>query len=414
MYNQVYASLKCSFNDKQHGFLTGRSTTSNLILANDFITKGMNDLAQVDVIYTDYRKCFDRIDHCVLMTKLAAAGIHGDLYRWFCSYIDNRSQAVVIQGYISKWSHVPSGVPQGSLLGPLLFTIFINDVGNCFLNSKIILYADDMKIFKIVQSEADVRDLQDDLNRFEQYCFVNKLDLNVSKCFHMIFTCKKNIVCSKYILKNCPISVVTEIKDLGIIHDSKLLFDKHIDNIVKKANKMLGFIMRTSSDFRNLKSLKILYCTYVRSQLEYASQVWNPQYEIYKSRIESIQQRFLRYLDYKAHRRLIDYECRCKHYHFLPLTLRRNISDIVYIFKIANGLIDCAELLSKLSLRTNLSLRPRSILYTPTARTNFRQNSFIVRAVRSFNSVITSEEFDLFCTNCLKVKRILSEQYFNM
>uniref|UniRef100_A0A2H1WPT2 SFRICE_019270 n=1 Tax=Spodoptera frugiperda TaxID=7108 RepID=A0A2H1WPT2_SPOFR len=100
--------------------------------------------AQVDIIYTDYSKCFDRIDHLLL------AGIHGDLYRWFCSYVENRTQAVVLQGYTPGWTSVPSGVPQGSILGPLLFILFISDIKYCFKHSYILLYADDMKILKII------------------------------------------------------------------------------------------------------------------------------------------------------------------------------------------------------------------------------------------------------------------------
>ncbi|PZC78085.1 hypothetical protein B5X24_HaOG202620 [Helicoverpa armigera] len=116
------------------------------ILFERSLSEGMDEGCQVDVIYTDYSKCFDRIDHRVLMQKLYYAGIHGDLYRWFSSYIDNRTQAVVLRGYSSSWKSVPSGVPQGSILGPLLFTLFISDIKYCFRNSHILLYADDMKV----------------------------------------------------------------------------------------------------------------------------------------------------------------------------------------------------------------------------------------------------------------------------
>ncbi|CAF4810088.1 unnamed protein product [Pieris macdunnoughi] len=142
---------------------------------------------QVDVIYTDYSKCFDRIDHSILLGKLWAVGIHGDLFCWFKSYIEKRSQAVVLQGFASRWINITSGVPQGSMLGPLLFILFVNDIQTCFLHSKILLYADDMKILKYISTKEDSSDLQEDLNRFEAYCQINKLDLNVSKCFSMTY-----------------------------------------------------------------------------------------------------------------------------------------------------------------------------------------------------------------------------------
>lgn len=412
VFTQVYAVLKSSFSDEQHGFLRNRSTTSNLLIANEFITKGMESGSQVDVLFTDYSKCFDRIDHCTLLRQISAAGIHGDLYRWFASYIENRSQAAVVQGFTSDWTAIPSGVPQGSLVGPLLFVIFIMGISNCFLNSKIVLFADDMKVLKEINNLKDTADLQQDLNRFEIYCAEHKLDLNISKCYYISYSRKLTTVDSGYKLKGCNLTRVDYINDLGVVHDSKLLFDKHVQAIVKKSYKALGFIMRTSSDFCHLKSVKVLYCAYVRSNLEYASEVWNPQYEIYKSRIESIQKRFLRYLDFKSRQVSRDYEHRCKRYHFLPLQMRRDISDICYLMKICKGIIDCPELLSKINFFTNqLAFRRRPLLRTTACKTNYRSNSFLFRACRTFNDV--KVDIDLFHDSIPAVKKSLSDTYFN-
>lgn len=413
VYNQVYAAVQSGLGDAQHGFLRKRSTTSNLILATDFITKGMEQRAQVDVIYTDYSKCFDRIDHRVLLNKLWAAGIHGDLYRWFCSYIDNRTQAVVLQGYASGWCTIPSGVPQGSLLGPLLFTIFIADITSCFKNSYVLLYADDMKILKVVRSSTDVEHLQDDLDRFVEYCESNKLQLNVSKCSHITFSRQTSRIGNGYLLNHQHITRVTHAKDLGVIFDNKLLFDKHVNNIVQKASKVLGFVIRSTACFQSLKPLKILYCSYVRSQLEYASQVWNPQYQVYISRIESIQRRFLRYLDIKAHQFSADYIERCRRYHFLPLEYRRSISDVCYLANIVNGSIDCPDLLLNVSLRTNqLSFRERPLLVVPFASTNYRRNSFFLRSANIFNKYATDLHIDLFCTSSKAIRGAFSKKFF--
>lgn len=413
VYTDLYEAVKCNLSDEQHGFLRKRSTTSNLVLAHEFISEGMEQHAQVDIIYTDYSKCFDRIDHHVLLQKLLSAGIHGDLYRWFCSYVDNRTQAVVLQGYTSTWTVVPSGVPQGSILGPLLFILFISDIKSCFKHSYILLYADDMKILKKVHNDLDTHLLQEDLIRFQTYCILNKLQLNVSKCYHVTYTRKKTLIGTGYTLYGQTINKVNTIRDLGVIFDSKLLFDQHIESIVKKAAKALGFITRMSANFRSIKTIKIIYCSFVRSHLEYASQVWNPQYEIYNSRIEAIQKKFLKYIDFKARQYSADYSQRCHRYHFLPLEHRRLINDICFLLNIANGTIDCAELVANIELRTNqLGLRQRPLLNVPFSCTNYRRNAFFARSTASFNKLPLELNIDLYCTSASTTRRILAKQFF--
>lgn len=281
--------------------MRGRSTVSNLVLLNDNLTAAMDKGNQVDVIYTDYSKAFDRINHKILLIKLQGVGIRGDLLRWFASYISNRSQAVVISNYISSWVSIPSGVPQGSLLGPLLFAIFVNDINSCLHSSSLLCFADDMKVFSAISAREDVDALQADLSRLDRYCTLNQLDLNPSKCFSVTFSRKKNIVQSSYYykLKGHALERKTLVKDLGVWHDTKLLFDSHVDSVATKAYRALGFVMRNSVGFTKAKTLKILYCTFVRSHLEYASQVWNPNYRVYIDRLESIQKKFLKFLCYR-------------------------------------------------------------------------------------------------------------------
>lgn len=152
----------------------------------------------------------------------------------------------------------------------------------------------------------------------------------------------------------------------------------------------------------------------MRSNLEYASEVWNPQYEIYKSRIESVQKKFLLYLDFKAKQFSVDYEHRCKRYHFLPLELRRNINDICFLINIANGSVDCPELLNKIFLRTNQnSLRKRPLLQAPFASTKYRGNAFCIRSATAYNKLPSHLDIDLFCTSAQKVRKLLNREYFD-
>lgn len=415
IYNQVYAAVKNSFHGSQHGFLRGRSTASNLILLNDYITEAMDAGNQVDVVYTDYSKAFDRIHHKTLLHKLFRIGIRGNLYRWFSSYIDRRTQAVVVSNYVSSWVTIPSGVPQGSLLGPLLFTIFINDISSCFLNSHLLCFADDMKIYTSITSPEDVINLQADLSRLDLYCTLNKLDLNPAKCSVVTYSRKRNAIPSAYTLKNEVLVKNMSIRDLGVIHDSKLLFDKHIDNIVSRASKSLGFVMRSCAVFNKAKTFKILYCTFVRSVLEYVSQVWNPRYDKYVMRIEQIQKKFVRYLCYrlKIPYTSDEYLNLCKKFHLLPLSTRREIADITYLLKIMSNSIDCPELLNKIKINVPYKpIRFNPLLSVPSVSTNYRQHSYICRTSKNYNSVSKRLDIDLFCTSIASARRQLSAEFF--
>lgn len=340
----------------------------------------------------------------------------GDFLRWFSSYINRRTQAVVVSNYMSSWVPVPSGVPQGSLLGPLLFAIFTNDISECFKNSRLLCFADDMKVISHINSQCDVNKLQDDLNRLDKYCYDNKLELNPAKCSVVSFSRKKHSFQSSYILKNEVLQRGFVVRDLGVFHDSKLVFDMHVDYIVKKASKSLGFVLRTCGSFTKAKSFKILYCTLVRSILEYASQIWNPRYEKYVARIERIQIKFVKHLCYKLK---IPYDSRnyinlCKQFHILPLSKRREIADVTYLLNIMSSKIDCPDLLSKFSLYTpSKPLRYSPLIDLPTATTNYRQNAFTLRASRLFNSLDRRGlDIDLFCTSVPAARRLLSKDFF--
>jgi ribonucleases P/MRP protein subunit RPP40 len=175
--------------------------------------------------------------------------------------------------YISGWLTIPSGVPQGSLLGPLLFAVFVNDIESCLQVSRLLCFADDMKVLASITSLADAVSLQSDLARLDKYCADNLLDLNPSKCSIVTYSRKRELVLFDYKLKGTRLKRDSVGRDLGVYHDSKLLFNVHIDNVISKASRALGFVMPSSVDFHHIKTLKILYCSFVRSHFEYASQI---------------------------------------------------------------------------------------------------------------------------------------------
>jgi len=292
---QLFFHAKKFISSKQHGFYPGRSTVTNLLLLTNYISEALLDKNNVQVVYTDFSKAFDKIDHELLVLKLSSLDCNYLPIQWIKSYLDSRTQLVKIGNYISKTINVTSGVPQGSHLGPLLFILFINDVVNCVNHSNILIYADDIKIFKTTTNDKDAIDFQSDLTNFASWCKSQMLTLNVAKCKTMCFTRSRLVPNKDYFLDGCIIEKVDTFKDLGITFTTNLLFHKHIDGCISKANSMLGFIKRFSKDFHDPYVIKTLYISFVRSQLEYGAIIWDPFYANYSDRIESIQKRFLKF-----------------------------------------------------------------------------------------------------------------------
>ena len=167
-------------NPSQHGFVKGKSCFTNLLTAVDFWTKALDNHNPCDVIYLDFKKAFDTVDHSVILTKIQKLNLPSYLFHWFESYLRNRRFRVSLRGSFSGWSPAPSGVPQGSVLGPILFNIFINDLPLCLQYSFCVLFADDLKIYRIIQSVSDHDLLQTDLNSVAQWASVNRLSFNIS------------------------------------------------------------------------------------------------------------------------------------------------------------------------------------------------------------------------------------------
>jgi ribonuclease P/MRP protein subunit RPP40 len=166
-------------------------------------------------------------------------------------------------------------VPQGSQLGPLLFVLYINDLDRV-VKCNLSLYADDSKLYKRISSDADCNLLQQDLYNVAAWCSMWHLKLNYDKCMFISFTNKKKPIIFNYEIDDINLSRVDTVKDLGVYLTHNLNYTTHINSIISKAFKLLGFLKRTSSEFSNVRAIKALFVSLVRSQLEYASQVWSP------------------------------------------------------------------------------------------------------------------------------------------
>lgn len=401
IYDVMFPSVRPYLINSQHGFINRKSTESNLCEYIDSVLNALDEGFQVDAVYTDYSKAFDKISHNLLVKKLDLFGIHGNLLRWLVSYLKNRSQAVSIKGYTSSFIPISSGVPQGSHLGPLLFNIFINDVTNILNNSDSLLYADDTKIFIKVKSIEDCHNLQSDLNNLLNYCELNKISLNIDKCCVISFTRKRNHILYDYNFNHKSLRRVTEVRDLGVHLDSELSFRKHFDIITAKAYKMLGFIFRQSKDFKQPNTLILLFNSFVRSVLEYASTVWNPQYLNHIYNIERIQNKFIKRLKYKF--KFFDTSC------FLSLENRREMRDQMFLYKIINHYVDSPYLLSRIYLYCKYNSRHQKAFVIQNCSRNYTKNRFVIRACENYNKL--HKQADLFHEKPLCYKKKIMSTY---
>lgn len=274
--------------------MKSRSTSSNLLEFLHFSIKAMNDDKQVDVLYTDFSKAFDIVDHSVLISKLHNFNLPSNLIDWISSYLTSRRQFVKYEKMDSSDFNVNSGVPQGSHLGPTLFLMFINDIINDIQNDDIFisLFADDLKIATSINNIEDTIKFQHSINKLKVWCERNNLFLNLDKCSVMSITRKRELISNTYIYGGHEFKRVLEQRDLGIIFDNKLNFVKHIDSIVTKASSALGFVKRFCHDIPDTHTLKSFYCALVQSIFEYGSLVWLPYYGIHKDKIESCLRQF--------------------------------------------------------------------------------------------------------------------------
>jgi hypothetical protein len=360
----------------------------------------MDGRLQVDSVYTDFKKAFDKVDHIILLKKMAQYGIHGDLLRLIESYLTDRLMTVTLNGFNSRYVTVTSGVPQGSVLGPLLFAIFINDINSCFLHSHFLLFADDLKIFRRIESEADAVKLNEDLTRVYDYCIKNKLELNLKKCNSITFTKNKKVFKHTYVINGYDLVHVSQIRDLGVIFDCKLHFDVHVEELLTGCNATLGFILRASSDFRSCESLLQLFITLVRSKLEYCSPVWNPFYEKYVTTIEKFQRKFVRICE-----RRFQYFDSSK---LMSLSKRRELIDTCTLQKICVSAVDVPSLLTGVGLRVPSHRRYHKPFISTRHLTNAGFRNPLHRMLRVYND--NYSEVDIFAATPYTFKKsILSK-----
>lgn len=351
--DELFTHFRHSISEHQHGFFRGRSTVTNLIGHTERIQNCLRQGGQIDVIYTDFSKAFDKVSHDALLHKLNSHGICGSLLSWIGSYLKERTLRVQIGNALSDPVNVTSSVVQISHCGPILFAIFINDIAD-LLGDDYNFYADDIKIFLEINREEDHQKLQQALDRLAIFATDNGLSLNVSKCFIVSYTRRtKRFMCNNYSIGDHVLERKNEIKDLGVIFDSACTFNAHIDATCRRSKRALGFILRNSKDFKNAKTVVTLYTSHVKSILEYASPIWSPSTSTKIKQLETVQHKFLRFIAKKFFgdtNERIDYKFYERKLKLQSLELRRTLLDINFTIKSFNGKVDSYTFLNNFCL----------------------------------------------------------------
>lgn len=336
------------------------------------------------------------------ISKLRSYGINEDIVLWVTTFLSNRKQRVVINGSMSHWTEVLSGIPQGSILGPLLFIIYINDlVEFCGHDVNLYLFADDAKVFEHIKADDDEIKLQKTIDKFVEWAEEWLVKINYNKCKTMSFRLKGNSDSDTlYTMNDVTLQKVNQIKDLGVNFDQYLLFDRHISEKVSKAFMMLGIIKRNFAGATE-QCLLNLYKTMVRPHLEYANQVWHPKRIQDLEQIEKVQKKATKIIVRGSR---MTYESRLRKLKLPTLVYRRTRGDMIDTFKLITGKYDenCSL---KLNRRSNMVLASetrghRYKLVLNRCKYDLRKNYFANRIVPVWNSlpdiVVSAESINSF------------------
>jgi hypothetical protein len=410
IYSYIYTNVQNVISEHQHEFFRGRSTSTNLSCISHFISAALDKNTQVDVIYTDFSKAFDRIDHNILLNKLRHFGFSDSLLNLFESYLSDRFCYVNVLGFYSARLVVNSGVPQGSNLGPLLFLLFINDIVEIF-SLNVLLFADNVKLYSTIRDISDCMRLQSNVDVLYGWCRSNGLPLNRDKCYILSFSRKTKPLMFDYRIGNALLTRCFTFKDLGVTFDAQFTFNEHVDIIVASSVKTLGFIFRSCKRFRSESCLRALYFTLVRSKLEYCPIVWSPIYRRGVDALESVQRKFAKYLLFKL---IAEFPPRGTPNSVLydmanlrSLNMRRNDSFLIFLYKIIHGIINSPFLLSQIYFNVpRANLRSGRFFYVPRAVTNILHRSPLYTACTLFNS--NCSECDILVISLGQFKRLIT------
>ena len=384
--------VKSRLHKAQHGFVQGKSIETNLIEVTDVILNEINKKNQVDVIYIDLSAAFDSVDHNILLQKLLNIGLSPLFVEWFKSYLTNRCFKVKVNHTLSDIAYMYRGVPQGSSLGPLLFAIFINDLPSLFENIgvNILLYADDIKLYKVIKSFDDSILLQNGLDVISNWVSRNNMKINKSKTKCISFTRKTQYIVTRYHLEGTMIEKTENIRDLGVYYDSKVIFDIHINNMIDSARRIFGYIISNWKKWNKPDVIIYLYKSLIRPKLEYASIIWSSASTCYLKLIEGVQRKLVSFIyhHFKMYNLFYDYEYLCEKLKLELLDKRRSDNHVKFIKSVLEGQMSCEYVLNRVLFKVpTYSTRNHKLLHTIAAK-----NSPVQRVITHYNLVNSTNQ----------------------
>jgi len=368
----------------QHGFRRNLSTETQLISFVHQLVTDIKDGHQIDAIILDFSKAFDKVCHRLLLHKLEFYGIKGYTNKWISAFLSNRSQQVVVNGECSDPMDVLSGVPQGTVIGPVLFLCYINDLPES-VQSEVRLFADDAIMYRKINTNHDTVALQNDLKLLENWEKLWKMSFNASKCETITFTRKRSPATNTYILHDTALKCVTSAKYLGITLASNLTWSRHVDATVRKANSALGLVRRNLKVAPKVVKSNAYLCL-VRPHLEYGASIWDPHTSGDSARLEAVQRRAARFCCGRWHN-LSSPSQMINELKWMELWRRRRLARLALLYKFTHQL---------LNVNTNQILIPNtrpSRHYHPFAycklysTQNYYNLSFFPRTINDWNSL---------------------------
>jgi hypothetical protein len=317
----------------QYGFSKGKSCASQLLRYVDYLSDAVNNGDLADAVYFDFQKAFDSVPHDRLLQKLRQFGFHPLTEAWVSAFLSGRSQCVVFRGSSSPQVPVMSGVPQGSVMGPFLFLLYVNDMDDV-VSSRLLKFADDLKLFRRLSSCNPLQDvmlLQKDIDALSEWSVANALHFNPSKCVTMHFG--RNNPSFDYSLSSNTLVTCTHMKDLGVTISCDLKWSEHCRLVATRANQVLGMVRRNIKHFTRSSLIHIIK-SLIRPHLEYSVQVWSPYYRKDIEMIERVHRRATKLLPSIRH---LSYEERLEFLQLQSLETRRLRADLILVYQIVHG-----------------------------------------------------------------------------